>query len=595
MARKRNSKNKKNRRKASKDKSNLSQSTTSLSSTDSAHSSSILEQQHDSPLENNGNMMNFNLIRNVDDQQPQQQTNSLLNNVAISSSSNSIPILSSGNADTSLYTRRSAVTSRWVDEQDFSPASSPINNVIVVDERHEVKLEILEKSHSSHHHHMSSSLIDAQFDEQFEKATSSRKTSKKKLTVASWSASSVEGENIDEDDDNNKSTIQQIGEQAPDLILLQDVNYGQLIKSLKCLKKAEEHLEMKHEETMTDSEDNEPPVYKWFCCGHKNSYEPSKLDETIESSEERDEDTPMIQSTSTTSIITRFLQNEVRNRETEDRDPDDFVTEYLPIIYNSERLKCVDCGVYWFSKNHKEAGTKSWDSLVPRFCNWAAFVFKPYDEEAEEEYKDFIVFNTHWDQGVEARRYAAHSMRQEIVGKMSNYNSITNKTTITPTITVGNFNSLPKSNALSILVTGTDLGAHNNDDQTKPIDSDSDSDDFPTPYDRESLIIPCQKQLSASLMVFEKTDSRQSTASSEDHHDEDNDEDESSESESYSGTWYHNVAFEPTFVDQETKESSTLDYVFISPCVKTLDFQLLETNTSTESQHHKPLITTFEL
>ncbi|KAG2374663.1 hypothetical protein C9374_010682 [Naegleria lovaniensis] len=517
--------------------------------------------------------------------------------------------------------RRIAVTSRWLDDTvssgNSSPVGSPvINHMVVVDEIHDVKVEVLE---AGLHSRGASSSFDSKIDEQFGKI----ERKKQRINVVSWSATNDwcskvchdDNDDSDEDEDermddqqhvNNtnrrkRSTLQKLGEMAPDLILLQDLNYEQTMKAMKYLTKAEEHL---HDEYDGNEEDLEPPVYKWFCCGHKHTSEPVKVSKSCNSDDD-DEGvpssliSPLASMGGNQSIISALLKNDVKKKIEADQDPDDLVNEYLPIIYNSETLKCVDCGAFWYSKTPQEAGSKSWDSTVPRFCNWGAFIFKPYDEE--DDHIDLLVFNTHWDQGVEARRYASILLRQEVLNRMSVYNAITNRTTFIPTIIGGNLNSLPRSNALSILVQGQDLGAHNSDvNLLADSDDDDDDDEQVEKIDKESLIIPCQRQLmppQAAGTTLQKS----ATVKKEDDKDfvkieEESEEEEASDasSESYSGTWFHNLNLQPTFVDFETNTFETVDYLFVSPCVKTMNLQILDSDLSC-GETHKPHVATLEM
>ncbi|KAF0973598.1 hypothetical protein FDP41_008302 [Naegleria fowleri] len=529
---------------------------------------------------------------------------------------------------TSSGARRIAVSSRWLDETvsssgNSSPVGSPvINHMVVVDELHDVKVEVLE---AGLHSRNASSSFDSKIDEQFGKI----ERKKQKITVVSWSAtndwcSTVYNDDDNDDDDSDededermddqrhekvnrrkRSTLQKLGEMAPDLILLQDLNYEQTIKAMKYLTKAEEHLHDDYDE----NEDLEPPVYKWFCCGHKHTSEPIKVSKSYHSDDDEEIPTSFVSPLATGgnhSIISTLLKNDVKKKIETDQDPDDLVHEYLPIIYNSETLKCVDCGAFWYSKTPQEPGSKSWDSIVPRFCNWGAFIFKPYDEE--DDHIDLLVFNTHWDQGVEARRYASILLRQEVLNRMSLYNSITNRTTFIPTIIGGNLNSLPKSNALSILVQGQDLGAHNSDVNLLA-DSDDDDDDEEEgneKIDKKSLIIPCQRQLlppQAQTSTQKSTKTEQVTDSSSSNEDKDvvktteeesDDEESDASSESYSGTWYHNLNLQPTFVDFETNTFETVDYLFVSPCVKTVNLQVLDADLS-YGETHKPIVAVLEM
>jgi len=544
--------------------------------------------------------------------------------VSVVDESTSEMIIPTREDDEEYFSRRMVVTSRFDDDaaQHFRESSSPSTSS-----------PLLAGNPNLHHfkgHSFSS--LDAKIDEQFEKAFEDRKKIRE-VKVASWN---VSGKNRLELQDFSHG----IGKYSPDLILLQDVNYQQVVSVMEELwRGSEDHCDDHSTSASVITDDNEPPVYKWFCCGHRNSSEPTKLHETIElASRGSDEDQPFSNSgnsppclsgsdtgsvqsiyeelkRSKGSVISKLLRAEVKSKVLNEQDANDLVTEYLPIIYNSEKLKCVDCGAFWLSKTPDEPGTKSWDSTLPRFCNWGAFVFKPDDEE--DDHIDLFVFNTHWDYGVESRRHSAVHLRREILERTVRFNSFTNKTNIIPTITCGNFNSATKSNALSVLAAGIDNGAHNSDINTLANSDDEDDEEEEGPsFDKESLIIPCQKTLSSvgctspneetpksaseNITVTGSTQPEDQKEEGNDTKQEENNEDEEEEdgdssSSSYTGSWYHGANFEPTYVDSENNINTTLDYVFVSPGIKTKEIEVLQGDSKCGNKYHRPILATLTL
>lgn len=75
--------------------------------------------------------------------------------------------------------------------------------------------------------------------------------------------------------------------------------------------------------------------------------------------------------------------------------------EYSPICYRTERIKCLDSGMFWLSETPEVVGSKGWDAKYPRICTWGHFKDKKTG-------KKFWMFNLHMDhRGVEARKQSA--------------------------------------------------------------------------------------------------------------------------------------------------------------------------------------------
>ena len=79
--------------------------------------------------------------------------------------------------------------------------------------------------------------------------------------------------------------------------------------------------------------------------------------------------------------------------------------EYVPLMYKTSRFALEDSGHFWFSETPEVAGSKSWDSSLPRMLSWVALRDLKNDR--------VIVFaNVHFDhRGPVARLESAKLMR----------------------------------------------------------------------------------------------------------------------------------------------------------------------------------------
>lgn len=114
--------------------------------------------------------------------------------------------------------------------------------------------------------------------------------------------------------------------------------------------------------------------------------------------------------------------------------------EYATLMYNAERFDVVESGTFWLSETPDVAGSKSWDSSLPRVATWARFKDK-------KEGKELLAINTHFDhKGTVARVEAAKMIRKVATEKGKG---------ITVIVT-GDFNSVPGSEAYKALVAKND-------------------------------------------------------------------------------------------------------------------------------------------
>ncbi|KAL9647494.1 hypothetical protein ABK040_006854 [Willaertia magna] len=325
-----------------------------------------------------------------------------------------------------------------------------------------------------------------------------------------------------------------------DIVLLQNVSKDQLKSLFEELRKKE------------NSEN-----YNWYCCGHEETSQSLKLNNNEWMIDKKLSNGDNV--TTSVNILTKYLlQDKSKN-----------TLEYLPIIYNNNKLKLIDNGVFWYSKepsvNGKEEEKKEG---------------KKENNNNNKPEPDLFIFNTHWDQGLEARRYSAAALRKEIMEYTIHYHHLTNDMLIVPTIVGGNFNSKVQSNSLNVLITGEDVGRNNND-----IDMNIDSDDEDD--EERHLLVPCH--LSKDKLSFKENEDSEESLTGSDEEDDD-DEEESA--------WYSGIAFEPTFIkknkikyaeekeeedseeeeNNDLKDNHVIDYIFTSANFKTLDYKVLNEN-----------------
>lgn len=80
--------------------------------------------------------------------------------------------------------------------------------------------------------------------------------------------------------------------------------------------------------------------------------------------------------------------------------------EYVPLMYKTSRFEMEDSGHFWFSETPEIAGSKSWDSSLPRMLSWVALRDVKND-------RVIIFSNVHFDhRGPQARLESAKLMRE---------------------------------------------------------------------------------------------------------------------------------------------------------------------------------------
>jgi endonuclease/exonuclease/phosphatase family metal-dependent hydrolase len=81
--------------------------------------------------------------------------------------------------------------------------------------------------------------------------------------------------------------------------------------------------------------------------------------------------------------------------------------EFSAIYLKADAFKIHDSGTFWLSETPDKAGSKSWDSALPRIVTWAKLTYNG------KERFDFVYLNTHWDhRGPKARLESAKLIRR---------------------------------------------------------------------------------------------------------------------------------------------------------------------------------------
>ncbi len=65
--------------------------------------------------------------------------------------------------------------------------------------------------------------------------------------------------------------------------------------------------------------------------------------------------------------------------------------EFSALLYKTRRFDVIDSGTFWLSETPEKAGSKSWDSSLPRIATWAKL------RDRVEGGREILFLNTHWD------------------------------------------------------------------------------------------------------------------------------------------------------------------------------------------------------
>jgi endonuclease/exonuclease/phosphatase family metal-dependent hydrolase len=175
----------------------------------------------------------------------------------------------------------------------------------------------------------------------------------------------------------------------------------------------------------------------------------------------------------------------------------EYTGEYNPIFYNAEKLELVDQGVFWYSLEPADKGSKSWDAVVPTICTWCKFSAKKVDERSQRV-SPFYVFNTHWDHGVETRRNASYLLREYIEQFTVSYDDETNSMTQNTSIVLGDLNCTQHANCYKILTKGIDVAYGSNED----LDSDDEEEEEEEEDDETIQMVNCAQDLASITTTF---------------------------------------------------------------------------------------------
>lgn len=103
--------------------------------------------------------------------------------------------------------------------------------------------------------------------------------------------------------------------------------------------------------------------------------------------------------------------------------------EATPIFYRKERFELQESKTFWLSETPEIAGSKSWDSSLPRIVTWGKFLDR-------KNRQFFYFFNTHFDHiGGTARIESAKLIMKKVTEIAGNQ----------PVILTGDFNTQEKS------------------------------------------------------------------------------------------------------------------------------------------------------
>jgi endonuclease/exonuclease/phosphatase family metal-dependent hydrolase len=82
----------------------------------------------------------------------------------------------------------------------------------------------------------------------------------------------------------------------------------------------------------------------------------------------------------------------------------------MAIFYRKARFEKLDGGHFWLSETLDQAGSKSWDSSLPRMVTWMKL-----RDRTNPEARPIALFNTHFDnRGPKARLESSRLLRKKI-------------------------------------------------------------------------------------------------------------------------------------------------------------------------------------
>lgn len=114
--------------------------------------------------------------------------------------------------------------------------------------------------------------------------------------------------------------------------------------------------------------------------------------------------------------------------------------EFSPVMWRKDRFELVDSGHFWLSETPDEAGSKSWDSSLPRMVSWVAL------RDLRAGGREFVYANTHFDhRGPQARLESARLIQRRAAEVPYGM----------PIILTGDFNTTEADPPYAVLVKGS--------------------------------------------------------------------------------------------------------------------------------------------
>jgi endonuclease/exonuclease/phosphatase family metal-dependent hydrolase len=111
--------------------------------------------------------------------------------------------------------------------------------------------------------------------------------------------------------------------------------------------------------------------------------------------------------------------------------------EHTTLLYRKARFEAAEHGTFWLSETPDAAGSKSWDSSLPRIATWAVL------RDLAAGGRELLVLNTHFDhRGPQARIESGRQIRAFLTSKAKGR----------PVVVTGDFNAGPGSEPHRALV-----------------------------------------------------------------------------------------------------------------------------------------------
>jgi endonuclease/exonuclease/phosphatase family metal-dependent hydrolase len=126
------------------------------------------------------------------------------------------------------------------------------------------------------------------------------------------------------------------------------------------------------------------------------------------------------------------------------RDDGEAAGEYAPVLYRKSRFELLDAGHFWLSETPAVAGSKSWDSSLPRMVSWVRL------SDSSDDGAQLVFMNTHFDhRGRTARLESARLVRKRAEQFMAEG---------IPLVITGDFNATEDERPYAELVSSGDGG-----------------------------------------------------------------------------------------------------------------------------------------